>query len=166
LSAPWTLAHECGNLGCSVDWKRARLCPCDVVSIAPKLRGGVGSQIAQCFSFWLPPQTHFTGRDRVHKGLLWMFGGYGYDFDGKIGLLNDLWSFDPNDGLWTFHNGEKRGNGTGFVGDVSTSWKSFTTPCFTSRSTYTCEPHHVSLAPCACTARTVSFSARHALPVF
>ncbi len=28
------------------------------------------------------------------SGNLWLFGGYGYDANVTLGLLNDLWEFD------------------------------------------------------------------------
>ena len=30
------------------------------------------------------------------KGDLWLFGGYGYDGNGNLGLLSDLWVFSPS----------------------------------------------------------------------
>lgn len=40
-------------------------------------------------------------------GRLWLFGGEGWgsDFEGNVYLLNDLWSFDPATGLWTWISG-------------------------------------------------------------
>ena len=35
-----------------------------------------------------------------NAGTLWMFGGQGYDSNGKIGLLNDLWKYSG--GVWTY----------------------------------------------------------------
>jgi N-acetylneuraminic acid mutarotase len=29
------------------------------------------------------------------SGTFWLFGGYGYDSNGNLGYLNDLWQFDP-----------------------------------------------------------------------
>jgi hypothetical protein len=34
------------------------------------------------------------------SGTLWMFGGQGYDSNGAIGLLNDLWKYSG--GVWTY----------------------------------------------------------------
>jgi len=34
------------------------------------------------------------------SGTLWMFGGQGYDSNGSVALLNDLWKFSG--GVWTF----------------------------------------------------------------
>jgi N-acetylneuraminic acid mutarotase len=38
-------------------------------------------------------------------GRLWLFGGYGYDSTGSLGYLNDLWQYDPINGLWTWMSG-------------------------------------------------------------
>jgi N-acetylneuraminic acid mutarotase len=39
------------------------------------------------------------------KGNLWLFGGYGLDADGTMGVLNDLWEFNPSTGEWTWMSG-------------------------------------------------------------
>lgn len=36
---------------------------------------------------------------------LWLFGGYGYD-GAAIGMLNDLWKYDPSTNQWTWINGD------------------------------------------------------------
>ncbi len=41
------------------------------------------------------------------NGNLWLFGGYGYDSDGTIGLLNDLWEFAPSTREWTWMSGSR-----------------------------------------------------------
>ncbi|HUN53818.1 MAG TPA: carboxypeptidase-like regulatory domain-containing protein [Smithella sp.] len=33
-------------------------------------------------------------------GNLWLFGGYGYDSAGNVGLMNDLWVFDGTNWAW------------------------------------------------------------------
>ena len=38
-------------------------------------------------------------------GNFWLFGGYGLDSSGQIGVLNDLWRFEPSTGLWTWMGG-------------------------------------------------------------
>lgn len=40
-----------------------------------------------------------------NNGKLWLFGGDGYDSAGRLGLLNDLWSFDPTTNQWTWMSG-------------------------------------------------------------
>ena len=39
------------------------------------------------------------------SGNLWLFGGDGYDSVGTLGALNDLWSFNPTTGAWTWVTG-------------------------------------------------------------
>ncbi len=39
------------------------------------------------------------------KGNLWLFGGYGLDASGAFGFLNDLWTFSPTSGEWTWMSG-------------------------------------------------------------
>ncbi|MGB7580836.1 MAG: hypothetical protein WBL85_00110 [Sedimentisphaerales bacterium] len=34
------------------------------------------------------------------SGNLWLFGGYGYDANVTLGLLNDLWKFDGSNWIW------------------------------------------------------------------
>jgi hypothetical protein len=39
------------------------------------------------------------------SGVLWLFGGLGFDDAGAIGQLNDLWKFDPATGQWAWMGG-------------------------------------------------------------
>lgn len=50
------------------------------------------------------------------NGNLWLFGGYGVDFFGNGGLLNDLWEFNPSTGHWTFVSGNNAANHSGVYG--------------------------------------------------
>ena len=45
------------------------------------------------------------------SGNLWLFGGWGYDSAGNVGLLNDLWKFDGAN--WTWVNGSNIYNQAG-----------------------------------------------------
>jgi len=36
-----------------------------------------------------------------HSGILWLFGGGGFDAVGTFGTLNDLWEFNVANGEWT-----------------------------------------------------------------
>jgi len=42
-------------------------------------------------------------------GNFWLFGGYGYD-ENSLGILNDMWKYNPNDNKWTWVNGDKNIN--------------------------------------------------------
>jgi N-acetylneuraminic acid mutarotase len=48
------------------------------------------------------------------NGHLWLFGGYGYDANGALGNLNDLWEF--NAGMWTWVGGSSTVNAFGIYG--------------------------------------------------
>jgi N-acetylneuraminic acid mutarotase len=39
------------------------------------------------------------------KGNLWLFGGLGFDASGNLGILNDLWEFQPASDEWTWVSG-------------------------------------------------------------
>ena len=57
------------------------------------------------------------------SGLLWLFGGYGYDKTGstnKLIELNDLWSFDPKSSQWTWVAGSDTGGASGIYPATST----------------------------------------------
>jgi N-acetylneuraminic acid mutarotase len=55
------------------------------------------------------------------SGNLWLFGGYGYDSNGSVGKLNDLWQYSQSTALWTWVSGEDAANGTGVYGTLGTS---------------------------------------------
>ena len=54
-------------------------------------------------------------------GNLWLFGGYGYDSTGTLGLLNDLWTYNINSQEWTWVAGSKTVNTTGNYGTILVS---------------------------------------------
>ncbi len=39
------------------------------------------------------------------SGQLWLYGGYGFDANGAMGFLNDLWEFNPSTSQWTWMGG-------------------------------------------------------------
>jgi N-acetylneuraminic acid mutarotase len=41
------------------------------------------------------------------SGMLWLFGGHGYDSVGESMFLNDLWKYDPTTNEWTWVSGSK-----------------------------------------------------------
>ena len=56
----------------------------------------------------------WTGAD----GTFWLFGGLGYDSTGSIGQLNDLWSYDPGTGSWTWVGGSSERYQPGVYGTL------------------------------------------------
>ena len=50
------------------------------------------------------------------RGRRWLFGGYGYDYSGAAGYLNDLWLYDPDSNEWTWVSGAKSVNSTSVYG--------------------------------------------------
>jgi N-acetylneuraminic acid mutarotase len=55
------------------------------------------------------------------SGNLWMFGGNGTDSAGKVGYLNDLWSFDPSTAQWTWVLGSSTVAASGVYGTLGTA---------------------------------------------
>ncbi len=49
-------------------------------------------------------------------GKLWLFGGLGGDANGNSFFLNDLWSYDPGTGLWTWVGGSSVPGAAGVYG--------------------------------------------------
>jgi N-acetylneuraminic acid mutarotase len=47
------------------------------------------------------------------SGNLWLFGGNGYDSAGTLGILNDLWEFNPTAKTWTWVSGSNTGTSDG-----------------------------------------------------
>jgi N-acetylneuraminic acid mutarotase len=48
------------------------------------------------------------------KGNFWLFGGNGYDSQGTLAYLNDLWVFNPSTDQWTWVGGSSTVTGTCF----------------------------------------------------
>jgi hypothetical protein len=53
------------------------------------------------------------------SGDFWLFGGYGYDSAGNLGLLNDLWKYSA--GQWTWISGSSLDNQPGTYGTLGTA---------------------------------------------
>ena len=51
------------------------------------------------------------------NGILWMFGGFGYDSVSSVpGILNDLWTYNTGTNQWTWVGGSKLANQAGNYG--------------------------------------------------
>jgi len=55
------------------------------------------------------------------SGNLWLFGGEGYDANGKIGGLNDLWEFNTSTKGWAWIAGADAVNAKGTYGTLGTA---------------------------------------------
>jgi N-acetylneuraminic acid mutarotase len=55
------------------------------------------------------------------SGNLWLFGGYGYDANGTLGNLNDLWEFNPTTHAWTWVGGSDTENAYGLYGTLGSA---------------------------------------------
>jgi len=68
----------------------------------------------------LPGAREAAGFAIDPSGNLWLFGGYGYDSNGVLGYLNDLWQYNPTTGLWTWISGGGADNVGGVYGTQGT----------------------------------------------
>jgi hypothetical protein len=55
------------------------------------------------------------------SGNFWLFGGDGIDVNGNLGVLNDLWKYEPVTKQWTWVNGSNISNQGGVYGTVGTA---------------------------------------------
>ncbi len=49
-----------------------------------------------------------------NQGNFWLYGGDGFDSIGQLGVLNDLWEFNPTTGQWTWMGGNNTVPGNGY----------------------------------------------------
>jgi N-acetylneuraminic acid mutarotase len=52
------------------------------------------------------------------SGNLWLFGGLGYDADGVLAYLNDLWQYNPGSKMWTWISGSNGHDQSGIYGTL------------------------------------------------
>lgn len=50
------------------------------------------------------------------SGNVWLFGGYGYDSNGTLDRLNDLWKYSPSSHEWTWVGGSNTTDAAGVYG--------------------------------------------------
>lgn len=53
-------------------------------------------------------------------GNLWLFGGVGWDSNGSLGVLNDLWKYNPATNLWSWMSGANISDQNGTYGALGT----------------------------------------------
>jgi N-acetylneuraminic acid mutarotase len=70
----------------------------------------------------LPPARTDAIRWVDSAGVFWLFGGARLDLNGSYhAVLNDLWSYDPTTGLWTWIGGSNTPNAAGVYGTQGTA---------------------------------------------
>ncbi len=55
------------------------------------------------------------------SGNLWLLGGEGWDSTGALGILNDLWKYDPSSNMWTWVSGANTWGQFGTYGTLGTA---------------------------------------------
>ncbi len=55
------------------------------------------------------------------QGNFWLFGGEGNAASGNSGLLNDLWQYNPTNGVWTWMSGSNNSNAYAVYGTLGES---------------------------------------------
>jgi len=83
------------------------------------LHGG-GADLSGVYTAGGAPGSRWGATSKMNAGTVWLFGGYGYDSAGTLGLLNDLWTFNTGTGAWTFLSGSTTVNQTGNYGTLGT----------------------------------------------
>ncbi|HTT07149.1 MAG TPA: kelch repeat-containing protein [Steroidobacteraceae bacterium] len=83
--------------------------------------GNYGTQGVAASGNVPPPRGYpVTWVDKA-TGILWLFGGEQADSSGVTALFNDLWSYDPTTGLWTWVSGPSSPNAAGTYGTEGTA---------------------------------------------
>jgi N-acetylneuraminic acid mutarotase len=63
------------------------------------------------------PSARYSGVNWADgSGSFWLYGGYGCDSTGAMGLNNDLWKYNPTSGQWTWVSGSRYGSSPGVYG--------------------------------------------------
>jgi hypothetical protein len=82
---------------------------------------GVYGNLGASSTSYLPGGRWGATSQLDSSGILWLFGGFGYDATSATpGLLNDLWTYNTNTGQWTWVSGSNQINQDGVYGTVGT----------------------------------------------
>ena len=87
---------------------------------------GIYGALRQPGSQNVPGGRYYASYWTDKNGDFWLFGGAGYDVNGNLGELNDLWEFNPSTNLWTWMGGSdvvgSNGGQPGIYGTMGTPW--------------------------------------------
>src|SRR5260370_29809021 len=64
------------------------------------------------------PRWGASGRLNATGTTFWLFGGFGYDSAGPLGLLNCFWNYNVSTGVWSWIGGSKLANAAGVYGTL------------------------------------------------
>ncbi len=79
---------------------------------APGVYGTLGKPATGNF----PGSREYASSWTDGSGNLWLFGGYGFDANGVLGNLNDLWEFNPSTNQWAWMSGSDSSGSSGVYG--------------------------------------------------
>lgn len=68
----------------------------------------------------IPGGRYLSTSWKDRDGLIWIFGGYGFD-ETNLGFLNDLWKYDPASNEWTWISGDNTTDQPGEYGVQGTA---------------------------------------------
>jgi len=80
-------------------------CPTIEQNITCGAAGVYGAQGTAAAGNW-PGGRYSTATWVGAAGRLWLYGGWGLDAKNQVGILGDLWVFDPATGQWTWTGGD------------------------------------------------------------
>lgn len=69
----------------------------------------------------LKPGARSNGLFWDYNNKLYMMGGEGYDENGVLGGMNDLWEYSPNTNIWAWLKGSKFNSSSGSLGTIGVS---------------------------------------------
>src|SRR5208283_2321704 len=80
-------------------------------------QAGVYGKRGQSAAANLPGARSATHGWTDASGKFWLFGGIGYDENGSQDRLNDLWTYSPATGEWTWMSGSETNDAHGVYGE-------------------------------------------------
>lgn len=83
---------------------------------APGVYGTLGTAAAGN----IPGAREYASSWTDSSGNFWLFGGHGFDGNGNMGDLNDLWEYSPSTNQWTWMSGSNTAGSNGVYGALET----------------------------------------------